>query len=231
MSADNSPQPPVLGLTELILSRRSARDGFAALSVDLAAVELIVRCGLAAPSSKSARPWAFHVVTSRALIEHAADAMRSAEDADSYVPFDPITGAIRPDWASTVRESADLLAAAPVAVFVENRGPFSRGRTILLDAIRDRRIGSLVAYTFEVLGVGAAVENMWLAAESAGLVATFMGDVVVAEKAINRQLGIQGDLVGALAFGHPLESHAGSPNVKRHTEGEAEQTVTWHSGP
>lgn len=225
MSADQSLPPPDRTLADVILSRRSARDGFAARPVDRAVVELLVRCGLAAPSSKSAHPWGFHIVQSRELIEAGADAMRTAEDADSYVPFDPLTGAIRPDWSSSVRESADLLAAAPVAIFVENRGSFSRGRETLVEAIRERRIGSLVAYTFEVLGVGAAVENMWLAAHSVGLVATFMGDVVVAEKAIGRMFGIAGDLVGVLALGHPLP---GEPIPGRGDE-PLEGLVTWHN--
>ena len=162
---------------------------------------------------------------SREQIKAAADAMRTAENADSYVPFDPLTGAIRADWPSSVRDSADLLAAAPVAIFVENRGTFSRGRATLVEAIRDRRIGSLVAYTFEVLGVGAAVENMWLAAHSFGLVATFMGDVVVAEDAIGRMFSISGDLVGVLVLGHPLPN---APRPRRDDE-PVEGLVTWHN--
>jgi nitroreductase len=211
-------------LTDVILDRRSARNGFADLPVDRSLLELVTRCGLAAPSSKSARPWRFHVVMSRELNATVADAMTSAEGAENYVPFDPLTGDIRRDWTSTVHESAELLAAAPVAVFIENRGSFSRGRTTLIEAIRDHRIGSLVAYTFEVVGVGAAIENMWLAAESLGLVATFMGDVVIAEAAVAQMLSIAGDLVGVLVLGHPLADESWTARAPE----SGADLVTWH---
>lgn len=186
-----------------------------------------MRCGLAAPSSKAARPWQFHVVTAGELIEAAAHAMLTAEAADSYVPFDPLTGRIRPDLPSTVRESATLLLTTPAAIFIINRGPFSRGRATLLEAIRERRIESLVAYTFEVVGIGAALENMWLAAHSLGLVATFLGDVVVAEGVVVEALGIEGDLVGVLALGHPLGTEeTGSPE-----RAFSADMVTWHERP
>lgn len=159
--------------------------------------------------------------------------MRDADGADAYVPFDPATGAMWPDWTSTVRESADVLGPAPAAIFIENTGTFSRGREMLVDAIRARRIGSLVAYTFEILGVGAAVENMWIAANALGLAASFMGDVVIAEAAIGPALGLEGDLVGVLAVGYET---TGSTAASRTDAGADAEHVVWHhrmaaSGP
>ncbi|ORX17356.1 hypothetical protein AWC27_17985 [Mycobacterium szulgai] len=62
-----------------------------------------------------------------------------------------------------------------------------------------------------MLGIGAAVENMWLAANALGLGAVFMADVLVAEDAIKRKLGIGGDLVGVLSLG-PHDG-AGRPSM------------------
>ena len=69
-------------------------------------------------------------------------------------------------------------------------------------------IGSLVGYTFEILGIGAAVENMWLAANSLGIQAAYMGDVVIAEAEISQRLGLELDLVGVLALGYSQMSAA-----------------------
>jgi len=147
-----------------------------------------------------------------------------AEGADQYVPYDPLTGKIRSDWPSTVKESAALLRTAAAAVFVENRGTFSRGRDVLVEALRDGRVRSLAAYTFEVLGIGAAIENMWLAAISIGLAATFMGDVLIVEAGIRERLRLEGDLVGALALGYQEMNDASThrdvdPNL-----------ALWHEG-
>jgi nitroreductase len=187
---------------ETILQRRSTREGLIPTPIAAASLEAIVRCGLAAPSSKDAQPWRFHVVTDRDLLRGLADLVLTADDLDRYVPHDPATGAPRPEWNSTVIESAEVLASCSAAIFVENVGPFSRGRRWLLAAGFDAVQTSIVGYGLELLGLGAAVENMFLAAHSLGLGCTFMGDVVIAEDAIGTSLGIDGDLIGVLALGH-----------------------------
>src|SRR5436190_418956 len=92
--------------TQLILDRSSVRDQYQERDVPNEVVEEIILCGLAAPSSKNARPWRLHVVTDRALLCAIADAAATADGAETYVPRDPITGAIRTDWPSSVAESA-----------------------------------------------------------------------------------------------------------------------------
>ena len=188
---------------EAILSRRSRREGFSPAPVPAAVVEEIVRCGLAAPSSKNARPWRFHVVTGRALRDELAGLVERSSGVETYVPFDPALGGPRPGFSSTVLESAAVLRSAPVAIFVENRGVFGGGRRLLLQASPDGLASSIVGYTFEVMGIGAAVENMWLAAVAHGLDGVFMGDVLIAEREIGRRLSVDGDLVGVLALGYP----------------------------
>lgn len=204
-----------------ILERRSIREGFDGTPVSPTVLDEIVRCGLAAPSSKNARPWRIHVVTDRALIGRLADAMEEARqethhvaamDASqtsagvsarrwSSVPIDPATGNAREEWSSTVCESSDVLRQVSVAFFVENRGRFSDGRRTVCRAEADVRENALIGYGFEMLGLGAAIQNMWLAANAAGLDGSFMGDVLIAEDAIRAALSMSGDLVGVLALG------------------------------
>lgn len=59
-----------------------------------------------------------------------------------------------------------------------------------------------------MIGIGAAIMNMWIAALSLGVQATFMGDICVAKKAIASKLGLRSDLAGALVIGYPA---AGAP--------------------
>ncbi len=152
--------------------------------------------------------------------------MEIAKGAESYVPMDPLTGKPRPDWPSTVALSAGVLGQAAAAIFVENRGPFSRGREVLADAIQKGRAGSLIAYGFELIGIGAAIQNMWIAAEAFGIRGCYMGDIVIAEEEIAQRLGLEKDLMGVLALGYS-ESPAGVPSVPDMPMDATH--VVWHS--
>jgi nitroreductase len=198
-SAERTDVPSALGV---ILGRRSVRSHFTEQPIERRVLEQIIGCGLAAPSSKNAQPWRLHVVQDRQVLRTLADLVASAEGADEYVPHDPTTGLPYPVWSSTVRESADVLRAVAAGIFVENCGPFSRGRAALARASREALVGSLVGYTLELVGIGTAVENMWIAAAALGVSVAFMGDVVIAEAQIKRLLSIEGDLVGVLALGY-----------------------------
>lgn len=216
-------------VVDTILGRRSTRFGFdRARLVPESVLESVVACGLAAPSSKNARPWRFHVVTSTALLDEVADAMVTAPGVTTYVPHDPTTGAPYEHWPSTVVESAEVLRLVPAAVFVESRGVFSGGRRTLREAHAEALAGALEGYAFECVGIGAAVENMWIAALSLGLSVSFAGDVVIAEPAVQRLLDFEGDLIGVLALGYsdaePLPARPSPAST------QAEEPVRWLRG-
>jgi hypothetical protein len=124
-----------------------------------------------------------------------------------------------------VAESAEVLRSVPLGIFIENLGEFSKGRSTLASVPRDNLRGSLVAYTFEVLGIGAAIMNMWIAANSLGAQVAFMGDVCVAERAIAAKLGITRDLIGVLAVGY---SHAPASEGRMYYDVSDETRVVWH---
>lgn len=187
---------------DLICSRRSVRLGYDERPIPRAVLEQVVRCGLSAPCSKGAPPWRLTIVTDRQRLLGLARSVTSAPAAEVYVPHDPKTGRPRPGWESTVAESAAVLAAATAAVFIENTGPFSGGRRALLDADPLAREWAMTGFELELVGLGAALENMWLCALAGGLSAAFMGDVGVAEADIRRELGLEGDLLGVLVIGH-----------------------------
>ncbi len=186
-----------------ILARRSVRFGYdRSRSVPEVALQMVTDCGHAAPSSKNARPWRFHLVTNRGILDAIAEAMEAAPDVDSYVPHDPRTGLAHEHWKSTVLESAAVFREVPVVIFVENRGVFSGGRPALRAAEPDALAQSLASYAFECMGIGTALENMWIAAISLGLSAAFIGEVTIVEPYVAETLGLEGDLVGGLGLGY-----------------------------
>lgn len=189
-----------------ILSRQSVRGGFARTPLPVQVLEEIVLCGLAAPSSKNGRPWRFHVVTTRSLLEELAGFIENAEEINAYVPSDLITGRPRPELRSSVLESAAVLRTVPAAIFIEDTGGFTGGRKALLSASPEALRRAVVGYTFNAIGIGAAVENMWVAAVAHRLSGVFLGDVLIAESEISNRLEIDRDLVGALALGYQEES-------------------------
>jgi nitroreductase len=209
----------------LVLGRRSVREGFTDRAVEERVLRRIVRAGLAAPSSKDAQPWRVHVVPDRAVLAELADAVAASPEAEDYVPHDPRTGAPSGPWPSTVAESADVLRHVAAALFVENRGPFGGGRAPLVGVDPDELDGALVGYTFEVLGVGAAVQSMWLMANALGVHAAFMGDVAVAEAEIQQRLSFEGDLLGVLALGYSDDPRP--PRTSVADQDDAERVV-WH---
>ena len=190
---------------DTIASRRSLRGGFTTTPVAPQVVDEIVEAGRLAPSSKNAQPWRIHVVTDRELTARLARAVRQAKGVEDYVPCDPATGEPRPDWPSTVVESAFVLESAPLCLFIENRGEFSTGRGTLA-ALEDPEIraDALIGYSFECIGLGAAIQSMWLIAVHHGLGGAFMGDVLIAEDAIRAALSMSGDLAGVLCLGQTV---------------------------
>src|ERR1700730_12810949 len=121
---DDQVRPRVIAA---MLARRSIREGFDGQPIPGPVLREVVRCGLAAPSSKNAQPWRMHVVTDRATLGALADAVDHAVGVDEYAPHDPAPGRPLPAYVSTVRESAQVLREVAAAIFIENRGLFSNG--------------------------------------------------------------------------------------------------------
>jgi nitroreductase len=207
-------------VAEIIRTRRSVRGGFTSRPVPVPVLDEIIQCGLAAPSSKNAQPWRLHVVTNAPTLQHIAAVVEEAGDDATYVPIDPATGDARPDWPTTVAESASILRQVPLAIFVENRGEFSSGRKTIAEASRSHLESALVGYSLEAIGLGAAIQNMLLAASAQGLGAVFMGDVLIAEQAIRSRLDMTGDLAGVVACGYVTDQ-----SIKRDLRGKPDRVV------
>lgn len=213
-------------VVETILARRSIRWGFEDRPVPRDVLETIVACGLAAPSSKNARPWRLHVVTARETLDAIALAAETADDADTYVPPDPLTGEPSPLFQSTVHESAAVLREVPCAIALENRGVYIRSTEWLASREAPIIARTLTAYGLEVMGLGTALENMWLAANSLGVGVAFLGDLAIANDAARPLLGLEGDLVGLVALGYS----SATPPARREPAAstQSDSPVVWH---
>lgn len=185
---------------EALLTRRSVRRGFTDAPVAPDVVARIIECGKHAPSSKDDQPWRLHALTSRSMLIAIADRMSAAPGAADYVPVDPATGLPRAEFDSSVLESAEVLRSVPLVIAVEHAGTFSGGRERLSSAGASSQ--ALIGFAFEYIGIGAAIENMWICAHAAGLVGVFIGDALIVEEFIVDQARLQGDLVGLLALGY-----------------------------
>lgn len=208
-----------------ILSRRSVREGFTGEPIPPAVLEAIVACGLSAPSSKNAQPFRLHVITDRAVLGHLAQQMAQSEGVADFVPKDPETGAVRSEYHSTVVESAEVLRNCSAAIVIENLGKFSVSRNVLAERAQGDQADILLGYALEILGIGAGIENMLLAASASGLGATFMGDPLIIEPEIKRTLKVANDLAGIVTLGTVADHGA---QAERHFEVRASDRVRWH---
>jgi nitroreductase len=129
-----------------------------------------------------------------------------------------------------VSKSADVLRSVPAAILVENRGPFSGGRSAILRSSPAAQALAIVGYELELAGLGAAIQNMWLAANALGLSAVFLGDIAVGEPAIRDRLELSGDLLGALAMGFLTEAPEGSNGTPPPAALDPD-LVRWATGP
>lgn len=217
----------VTPIIHAILNRRSVRSGFSERRIPREHLEAVLACGLSAPSSKNAQPWRFHVFDDHATRTALADAAVNSPERETWVPNDPRTGRPHEHWPSSVVESADALRAASSAILIENRGVFTGGgKRTLVDAAPDALATSLQGYAFECIGIGAALENMWLAANSLDIAVAFLGDLVIAEAAAREMFTLEGDMIGVIALGYSdLVPHPRRPSP---AATQTDTPVIWH---
>lgn len=209
------------GFVDVILNRHSLREGFTDTEVRDDIVMEIIDCGLHAPSSKNAQPWRLHVVRDRLVLNAVASDIVSARNERKFVPQDPRTGKSREELDETVVESAHALREARLGIFIENLGKFTINRTTVAQTDPANLEEALIGVGLEYLGLGACIENMWLAARANGLEGVFMGDPLIAEETIKMRFGMAGDLVGVLALGHTIAEPRSTP--------QKPDRVVWHS--
>jgi len=176
---------------EAIAARRSVR-AFVDEELPEETVEKILTAATQAPSGKNRQPWRFVGIRGEKRTEMIA-VFREAIAAFKARGED--TGSA--EWTANVMEQA------PLTVFVFN----AHGIDPWLEHSTDQIFQELV----DVQSIGAAIENMLLAATDLGIGSLWIADVLEAVTELKTWLKEDGQLVAAVSFGVPDEHPGARP--------------------
>ncbi len=184
-----------------IAARRSIRN-FADREIPKDTIETILQHAHMAPSAKNRQPWKFVVVTEK---EKPAmlDAMRRGFARD--MQGEGLLGllAANPSLLASAEHSLRVMEQAPVTIFVLN----TDGNTLKEGAsIQDRLLD-----VTNLQSIGAAIQNMLLAAGDLGIGSLWICDVFFAYDALLDWLSEKNQLIAAVALGYPEENPGARP--------------------
>lgn len=176
---------------DTIAARRSIRR-FLDTPVPEELVEIIINAGMQAPSGKNRQPWRFIIVKGekrlemvRILSDEIAKKKAKGEDTGSS------------EWSTRVMEQA------PVSIFIFNPEGLPPWRKHSIEQMFDDVV--------DIQSVGAAIQNMLLAASELGLGSLWICDVFHAYEPLCDWLGEKGEMIAAVSLGYPGESPAARP--------------------
>lgn len=188
-----------MNVIEAIQSRRSIRK-FTDKPVPREMIETALEAAIAAPSGKNRQPWEFVVITE----QNKPEMLRLMDEG---------IAAGDPESAKWVQFTRDIMAQAPATIFVFNPD----GEYPWNEISTDQRFQELV----DIQSIGAAIENLILAATSLGLGTLWIGDVFANYDGFSAWIGNKKQLVAAVTLGYPDE-HPDKRGRK-----ELEKVVTW----
>jgi len=169
---------------DAIAGRRSIRR-FKPDELDRLTIEKLLTAAIQAPSGKNRQPWHWIVLTGEGRT-HLADLI------------DQSCEAIRVEGGQTgsAPASAAVIRQAPVTIMAfETEIP------------PDWKAFEEGARLVDAQSIGAAIQNICLAATDLGLGSLWIGDVLYAESAITQWLGERGErMIAAISIGLPDES-------------------------
>ena len=177
---------------EAITARRSIRK-FTDRPVTEEDVNAVLAAAVLAPSGKNRQPWRFVVVAGddkraqmiRVMREGIADTKARGMEPGSAIM------------------TARVMEGAPVTIFVFN--PQGAHPWV------SHSIEQTLMETVDTQSIGAAIQNMLLAAQAMGLGTLWMCDVWSAYEQLSAWLGESGQLIAAVALGYPDEQPAARP--------------------
>ncbi len=173
---------------QAIQGRRSVRR-YLAEEVSRETIEVILRAGMQAPSAKNRQPWRFIVATGRAKAE-ALDMMEKGLEREKTAPFLPESAEhLQGAW-----QSLEIMRQAPVIIFVVNTLGAEIGKSMTVD--------EQVSEICNAQSIGAALENMSLAAEEQGLGSLWICNTFFAQKELGIWLNVEGELYAAMVVGY-----------------------------
>ncbi|NLS75939.1 MAG: nitroreductase [Chloroflexi bacterium] len=175
---------------EVIAQRRSIRR-FRDTPVPRELIEQVLLAGTQAPSAKNRQPWRFFVVQGDKRAEMVAAMRQGIEKLKGY--------GVHP---GSSENTARIMARAPVTILVYNPDREWKAPAEPIDMIME---------TMDTQSIGAAIQNMCLAAVELGLGTLWIGDTTYALEELNAWLGDGSQMVAALSLGYPDESPSARP--------------------
>jgi nitroreductase len=175
---------------EAIAGRRSIRK-FKDTSISDEAIETILNAGIQAPSGKNRQPWRFVVVKE----DNRAEMVRIMREGIDRL------GEMGVDLGSS-RWTANVMEQAPVTIFVFNAHAEHKPGTLPWEEEFD---------AVDVQSIGAAIQNMLLAALDLGLGSLWICDVFYAYDELCTWLGQDHQMIAAVSFGYPDEQPGPRP--------------------
>jgi F420 biosynthesis protein FbiB-like protein len=176
---------------EAIAARRSVRH-FKDIPIPDNALRKILKAATQAPSGKNRQPWRFIVVTGdkrREMVHVMRDGIAKAK--------------ARGEGLGSAEASARIMEQAPVTIFVFN----PHGNHPYLA----HSIGEMFDDLVNVQSIGAAIQNLLLAAQALGIGSLWICDVFYAYDELCAWLGEQCEMIAAVSLGYPDEQPAARP--------------------
>lgn len=184
-------------MIQAIQGRRSIRK-YKSKEIPNEIIEEILQAGMSAPSSKNRQPWKFIVVTGAAKAS-VLDVMEKGLERERLHPFLPESAM----HLSGAWHTLEVMKQAPVLIFIVN----TLGIDINKSLTSDERVSEIC----NAQSIGAAVENMTLAATELGLGSLWICNTFFAHRELCQWLGEEGELYAALAVGYADEAPSARP--------------------
>lgn len=192
-----------------IKNRRSIRK-YKPVDVSREIIEEIIKAGILAPSSKNRQPWKLIVAAGNAKEEVLA-VMEQGLKREKTCPLLPESAVhIEGAW-HTLR----VMKEAPVLIFIVNPLAVAISKSLTTD----ERVSEIC----NAQSIGAAVENMTLAATERGLGSLWICNTFFAHRELCDWLDTDGELYAALALGYADETPPARPRK------EMEDVVEWRT--
>jgi len=176
---------------EAIAQRRSIRK-FKDTPVTDEQIRALLHAATLAPSGKNGRPWRFVVVRGEKRAEMVATMRAGMEAAKAHG-----------ENLGSSPWTVQIMEKTPVTIFVFNDG--------LESADRPYSIYDIIGNSVDVQSIGAAIQNLLLAATDIGLGTLWICDVFYAYQELCAWLGETRQLVAAIAVGYPDEEPDARP--------------------
>lgn len=176
-----------------IFTRRSIRR-FSRREVPRELISAMLEATIQAPSAKNRQPWRFIVLGGEHKAEFESCMERGLLREEMGKTILPKSGFGLPDAWNTLR----IIKEAPVLIAVVN----TNGKSPFVPVDSDDRVTEIC----DTLSIGAAVQNMLLAAERLGLGTLWIANTCFAYPELTELLKTNGQLVGAVAVGYADEA-------------------------